>query len=400
MASMLTNNKQTTKERMLKRRGFVFDAIRRVCPQTRDQAWLEREVRLQKHATYKTLFERMGYDDPSVGTSTDFIAWNIDCGLWNGFHNSPMDNTAFIELFDQRPSPTNMPYSQEFRQYQLDRLGQKAEDVPMKQAKTEAGSLKRKPDDQDDKTNNFQPLPKKWEQQDLEFTTRTEASREPQQTGNKPTTNKPKPTPAPITPKAQGKRPLHIDTYPGPFPGPNNNNTTDFLSRLQTLTTTRQPAPPRNPAAWPRYIWRAIYADTPPPRDGDFFALRLREAWLPHVDAAVLRRAHALLEPTVRVQLRQREELVVVGKGEDGEEVKEWVTVRLLAVAVVDRAEVTSLRGLGYLAEVWGDVCEWHTVMVGSGQGGGCDLDGFMRERLLHRVAVGFAGVGLLCGRE
>jgi hypothetical protein len=118
------------------------------------------------------------------------------------------------------------------------------------------------------------------------------------------------------------------------------------------------------------------------------------------VDAAVLRRAHALLEPTVRVQLRQREELVVVGNGGDGEEVKEWVTVRLLAVAVVDRAEVTSLRGLGYLAEVWGDVCEWHTVMVGSGQGGGCDLDGFMRERLLYRVAVGFAGVGLLCSRE
>ena len=37
---------------------------------------------------------------------------------------------------------------------------------------------------------------------------------------------------------------------------------------------------------------------------------------------------------------------------------------------------------------------------VGSGQGRGCDLDGFMRQRLLYRVAVGFTGGGLFCGRE
>ena len=89
------------------------------------------------------------------------------------------------------------------------------------------------------------------------------------------------------------------------------------------------------------------------------------------MDAAVLRRVHALLEPMVRVQVKERVEWVVVGKGEDGEEVEERVTVRLLAVGVVDRAEVTSLRRLACLAEVWGDVCEWHTVMVGSGEWAG-----------------------------
>jgi hypothetical protein len=63
------------------------------------------------------------------------------------------------------------------------------------------------------------------------------------------------------------------------------------------------------------------------------------------------------------VQLRQREELVVVGKREDGEEVKEWVTVRLLAVAVVDRAEVTSLRGWA-ISRKCGEMCT--TVYVSS----------------------------------
>lgn len=129
MASMLSSEIDIRNQRMLERRVFVHGAIRKASPQVRDKEWMERRTRLQQGATYKTLFERMGYDDPSVGTSANFIAWSIDCGLWHEFQNPPMDNTAFNELFGQSPSPTDMPYSQEFRQYQLDRLGQKPEDV-------------------------------------------------------------------------------------------------------------------------------------------------------------------------------------------------------------------------------------------------------------------------------
>ena len=110
MASMLSSEKDITNQIMFERCVFVHGAIRTACPEVRDKAWMERRTRLQQGATYKTLFKRMGYDDPSVGTSANFIAWSIDCGLWHELQNPPMDNTAFNELFES-PSPTDMPYS-------------------------------------------------------------------------------------------------------------------------------------------------------------------------------------------------------------------------------------------------------------------------------------------------
>ncbi|KAH6651244.1 hypothetical protein F5144DRAFT_544188 [Chaetomium tenue] len=359
MSGILAKEKQETRQKMATRRAIVRDTMSRVFWR-RDPEWVQKRMKLQQQATFETLFEKMGYNDPSVGVGINFIAWNIDYGIWDGLRHSPRDYEALRPIFDEVPKPTDIPYCSQFRDYQRSRLGQKAEEDPLKQAKTEGKSLKRKSDADDNTGNDDHAQPKRLRQQELKFSPSI-----PPQTSKSATTA--------LTPKAQGKQPLPLDSYPGPHPSTSTNSPSTVLTRLRTLTTTSHPPPPRDPSAWPRYIWRAVYGGTSaPPRDGDFFAVRLREEWLRHVTPGVLGRVRGLLERTVRVEVRRREEPVAVGGGGAGAVVKaELVTVWLLAVAVADRAEVTSLRGLGYLAEVWGDVWEWHAAMVAGGQGEG-----------------------------
>jgi hypothetical protein len=96
----------------------------------------------------------------------------------------------------------------------------------------------------------------------------------------------------------------------------------------------------------------------------------------------VLERVHALIEPTIHVKVREQ-------AAEEGKPVG-----KVLAVVVADYGDPTCIRELGHFAETWGDVREWHGRMMMSGEEEWCDLDVFMRERLVQRVAVRFAGSG------
>jgi hypothetical protein len=114
-----------------------------------------------------------------------------------------------------------------------------------------------------------------------------------------------------------------------------------LIERLDTLPIQSVPG---NPLAWPKFVWQSLYQVTPPPQDGGFFALPLRDAWAPYVTDDVLVRVHDLVEPTIRV---------VVGMTDERDS-KPAGTV--LAVMFTEYGDPTSIRELSHLAETWGDV--------------------------------------------
>ncbi|EAQ93748.1 predicted protein [Chaetomium globosum CBS 148.51] len=327
MSDMLAKKKQETRQKIAARRAKVLDTTSRVFWR-RDQEWLRRRMNLQQQATFKTLFEKRGYNDPNVGIGIDFIAWNIDYGLWDGLRHSPEDYEALQPIFEEAPRPTDTPWCAQFRDYQRSRLGQKAEKDPLNQANTETKSLKRRSDAEDNKANDLHPQPKKLRQQELKFTTI-----EPQ------TSNYPGPYPHRHH-RHQQTPPAHVLSQSHAF----------IYQGFNPRTTRKQIA-----GAAKHSEGRCTAGHRRRRADGDFFTVRLREA----VAATRINQrpgAHPMPCWTGPFGWRcaRREEPVTVGvDGEGaGAGVKEGpVTVWLLAVAVADRAEVTSLRGLGHLAE-------------------------------------------------
>ncbi|KAH6853271.1 hypothetical protein B0I37DRAFT_440447 [Chaetomium sp. MPI-CAGE-AT-0009] len=381
---LITDYLDVTTEEMDSRRLSILNAIHQAVPQTRrvsPQSMLESAAEF----AFNVLFSS-GYRDPSVGVGADFVAWNVDFCLSGRYQEYLGDPVAHENLRDEQPNPREPPYSEAFRKYQLYRLAQEAEPVPPQPANPIAESSNTKSNTQNNQAQDTHSDTDTPEQQPWKLAIGTITHRQPQ-------TNQPPSPPTTATARDKGKLPAGsaahtvIDATPS-----------DPHARLRTLTAD-QPTPPRDIATWPRFVWRAVYGRDAPPADGDFFAVRLREAWLPHSSDAVLGRARAMLPPTVRVEARERES-VVLGEDDGEQEGEGTVSARLLAVVFEPWARPTSARDLGYLGEVWGDVGAWHDHMMGCEEGAGCDLDVFMRERLLDSVAAAFAGYASRSGRE
>lgn len=131
---------------------------------------------------------------------------------------------------------------------------------------------------------------------------------------------------------------------------------------------------PADPQEWPRFIWASMYKSTPPPEGGDYFALPIRNNWVPLLSPAILLRVHKLVGPTIRIVVR------------DG------VRTKLLAVSLSEHGDPTCILQLHHLAGTWEDLQAWCRHMLGDG--GGRPLDEFLRERLIHEVASNLSQSG------
>lgn len=150
-----------------------------------------------------------------------------------------------------------------------------------------------------------------------------------------------------------------------------SNDVFAISRRLQTLSFNDIPGNTRD---WPRFTWRAMYGDMPPPQHGDYFALPIHNGWVPLVSAAVLMRAHKVIDPIVRVEVREN-----TGEG-----------YKLLAVSLSGHGNPNSIFHMYQLADTWADLLKWHRHMVEDDMR--YPLDDFLQENLAHKLAIKIDG--------
>jgi hypothetical protein len=411
-----TDKRTAVLAKIRKRRSSVLNSIQEAYPELREKGSLMERVDLVQQDTFRILFDTAGHTNPSELLGLDYVTWKVEDRLRSHFTRLPRYPIAcksFPASFVSKPDPRAGPFSSKFRQYQLERLGdegfgnsaapsqaeeplarhcgrapqqtaegpaesttsrkqQAAPNTELFKSKTRAG--KRKVDGEGEGPDN-QPPAKRTRQANRkasdskkEDTSTGTTKVEPPAPGNKGPSGKGAVSEGVDKGTSTGKRPVPSGTYLGPF-----TDDADMPKLIERLDTLPIQSVPGNPLAWPKFVWQSLYQVTPPPQDGGFFALPLRSAWAPYVTDDVLVRVHDLVEPTIRV----------VAGMTDGRDSKPAGTV--LAVMFTEYGNPTSIRELSHLAETWGDVREWHRLMLAGGDAM-CDLDEFMRERLLYKV--------------
>lgn len=390
--------------KMKKRRSSVLNSIRKAYPEMQDGAALTQQIDLVQQDTFRILFDTAGHKNPSERLGLDYVNWRVEDRLRAHFTKLPRYPIAckgFPASFVSRPGPTSAPFSAKFWRYQVQRVGdessagaasspsqeplprycggtpQQAVGGPAESTSSpdQAGAGKRKVAAEGEEPAN-QP-PAKRTRQAARKTPIEPGTREDAGTGTIKTKPLAPGNEGPTSKAAvrKGKRPVPSGTYLGPF-----TDDADIPTLTERLGTLPNEPIARNPLAWPKLIWQTLYHVTSPPQDGDFFALPLRDTWVPYVSDDVLVRVHDLVEPTIRVVVRTRAE-----RGSKP-------AVKMLAVMFTEYGDPTSVRELNHLAETWGDVQEWHRLMLEGGPGNTmCDLDDFMRKRLLYKVAAKLA---------
>lgn len=107
---------------------------------------------------------------------------------------------------------------------------------------------------------------------------------------------------------------------------------------------------PGNSQEWPKLLWDSMY-ENKPMEDGDYFALPVRDDWAHLLSPEILAKAHQLLDPNVRVAVRE--------PAEPG-------APKLLAVCFSEsQAANPSLpRSVLGFVDAWSKVRKWHRHMV------------------------------------
>jgi hypothetical protein len=414
------DNRTALLAKIRKRRSSVLTSIKEAYPEMQDEASLMERVDLVQQDTFRILFDTAGHTNPSELLGLDYVTWKVEDRLRSHFARLPRYPVAckgFPAGFVSKPDPRAGPFSSKFRQYQLDRLGddgsghsaapapaqeplarygdrapQKAAEGPAESTsspehqsapttelfESKANAGKRKADAEGEGPANEPPAKRTRQANqkapDSKEDTSTDTTKvEPPAPGHKGPSSKVAVSEGANNGTSTGKRPAPFGTYPGPF-----TDDADIPKLSERLDSLPKNAIPGNPLAWPKFVWQSLYQVTPPPPDGDYFALPLRGAWALYVTDDVPVRVHDLVEPTIRVVVGMAEE---PGRKPEG---------KVLAVMFTEHGDPTSVRELNHLVETWGDVQEWHRLMLAGGDTM-CGLDEFMRGRLLYKVASKFA---------
>jgi hypothetical protein len=116
--------------------------------------------------------------------------------------------------------------------------------------------------------------------------------------------------------------------------------------RLVVLSTVDMPD---NLQEWPKVMWEELY-DTEPSEHGEYFALPIRDDWLPLVSPEILARLHqGIIDPRIRVAVREPAE----GKS------------KLLAVSFAEFRDLsTTGNKIFAFGGVWAKLRQWHRHMV------------------------------------
>ena len=134
---------------------------------------------------------------------------------------------------------------------------------------------------------------------------------------------------------------------------------------------------PSNPSDWPKFAWKTLYEDTPPP-NGTYFALPLNPSWIPLVSPAILMRAHRLIDPILRITVittpepqlptpegtERENEGMNSGNNNTQHQNQTQTDNHLISISLSGHGDPTFLHHLNLLADCWADLQTWHRHMT------------------------------------
>lgn len=394
------------------RRAAVLGSINQVDARMADKQFCADRISYYEKRIYCFLFEQ-GHNDPELKLGADYVAWLVDRQLWKRsekllgkpfpFNNRRPDSAygpasgklenykrarlakEAAEKSSQSPKPNNVQSGQEVQQPQagpvhvggqshadaaMDMRGEDVEHSSRRlelKGKTTAADLHQvakkirrhtgvDTDNDDDDKRVYVGQP-------------TAIVAPGAQTEQDEASNAPEHESSPVCAGTKRKRAATVSDTETELPEGGNRAADVQRMRLMLLCTKDMPDDSRE---WPKIIWEAMH-EGKPSEHGEYFALPIRDDWLPLVSPEVLVRLNQKIKAHFRIRVAVREP---AGAGKP----------RLLAVSFTKfRDPNVDQDDILIFGIFWTKVRQWHKHMVEGLPS--YPLDQFMWTRAIYDFA-------------